>query len=814
VKFVHGLTRSRGVIVHVAERFYNLNRDCNNAGRIVYEITKKQKEMKFNVSVIVPTKNCPLNELEHISVTPNCEKYNIEGVDVFALTNVDPALIGSKCPSPAYEGFSVAFWELVNNKEIFPKIALVHGHDSICGTVFLENTVNEIYLKSVFSLYKSSGNMIPEKLGINFANVSTIWTANDWKNLLNGPHKDFFSDPTIIRSMRILNSTQHDATSIGITDEVMNNLYEAYLKAVYSSGFELSENLLRDNFGFSSVLLNVTERRPEDVESKGQVVADMLMKRTNQESIIPVPRGTEIGKHGFRGSLGGMLQIFDKIGQLDAQNGKSFYGILNGGEGARLSIISLASGGMKGNIRLLDKTMNEISMSQAGIIAQQLPRYGKGWTIVSACDNLLFPHGPIMIGDQFLHKAKQKFLIFAKDIKIRGVHRAEVNHMKNLITILADSKDGSLSELYVRRKDPSDGEYDLEFILSRLNELGGDDIYKGTFYFAMTNDIAKHMIRIYSKPSAKDGRPLYETYGLDFELDFMKALTVSNHDWMRQYSLSNNEHGVPITDLYHIDDWTYLWAAAKRIKRMSNGIGIASLDKSTIWADVGTIKEFSRIILELVRDRDASKPLRKLFGMDELSDIENSYVEGVTFPSADKTVEGLRNSYYIKHSVFNNGGKVGRNCVIVDSVFNEYVEIPDNTIIIGSIIFKGSSVSPADRQDKLIYMYHSNPDVVTEFKGGIAISTMRFGNGKFINGEIPIRISLNEQKIVGNKFAKDKILGHYVLDGKVSQQKIYGTKFSFSELKKSIGVVWAERIHEEHVMAIDKLLDFKREAGK
>ena len=68
-------------------------------------------------------------------------------------------------------------------------------------------------------------------------------------------------------------------------------------------------------------------------------------------------------------------------------------------------------------------------------------------------------------------------------------------------TRVALLENGVLVELYVERKNPQDGEYDMEFILKRLNEIGSDCVYKGTFYFAVTNDIARLIAEKYSSVS-------------------------------------------------------------------------------------------------------------------------------------------------------------------------------------------------------------------------------------------------------------------------------------------------------------------------
>ena len=805
---MYGLIKYKGTIVHVSNRLLGLNETCNFPGRAVLGIARRQKAMKLDVAVVVPQFKDIKKSLKYETVNPACIKYEIRGIPVYVLTG--PSYKGKITSwKQGYEHFPAAFWRLMEEKKLFPKIALVQGHGQTMASIFADVPESLSNIKTIFTPYVIKKVTRDMKIGMVFADTTTIWTRGDWSKLLKSYYGNFFENAFERKNVFILSASKSLFNEISFTKqiikEIMNNLYETYLKTIYSSGYDLSMNILKNKYVPSNVLINVTERMQEKTESKGEIISKGLNASLRCGNIMHVSRGPAIGVTGYRGNFGGIIQMFSKIASLKSNGNDSLFAVLDGGGASRLSVVGLASCG-KGEVRLIDKTLNEITIKQASILAQQLPDYGKGWTLLSSNDNIMIPYGPIMNGRDFLHNAKQKILIFAKKIKVRGVHRSDVNYLKNLVTILADSKSGSLSELYVHKKDPVDGEYDLDFILSRLNDLGGDEIYKGTYYFAMTNDIVKMMAEAYSVPSKKDGKPMHETYELDFEMDFIGALAQSREEWMKKYSLTNIERGVPIAQIYNVDDWEYLWETANKIKQAAGGVGIASLNEESIWADLGTLKELVRVSLETVRGRMDSAPLRKLLDMGEKSSVENSYINDVSLPPSEETAQGILHPFFIKHSVFRKGGKVGKNCVIVDSVFEEYAEIPDNTIIIGSHIYKASTPESSDRQDGLIYMYRPRPDIVTNFKGGLAQSTVYTMNGVAFNGSIPIRLDLDVPKLAGKDFSKDPILKHYVLNGNIAEQEIYGIGVSFKILKNGASLKYANRAYSRNMNYIDRLL--------
>jgi hypothetical protein len=806
---MYGLIINKGTIIHISNRLFGLNRQCGFTGRAVLEIAKKQRSMGFDAAILAPIHKDIPRLLHCETVGQNCLKYEIEGVPVYVLKS-------SSCrPHPIsrdkeYKHFSAAFWKMMEAKHdpLFPKVALIHGHGQAISSIFADALESSSGIKTIFTPYARDQITKDIKFSMAFADMTAVWTKGDLDHFLSSRYWNSFNAAINKGNVSILSSSnnhfkdkQFTAGDSALTQELFNNMYYAYLKTIYSSGYDLSLNIMKNEYNPSYVLVDVTERLPANVESKATILTEELQKALHIKNIMCVGKGQAIGEAGYKGTLGGIIHLFREISKLcgkDPENRGPFFGVLDAGSASRLSIVSLASGG-KGRVKFLDKTFNEIMLRQQSLLAQQLPGYGKGWTVISSNDNFMIPYGPVMIGNDFLVNAKQKIIMFAKKINIRGVHRSDIHYMKDLSTILAHPSTGTLSEIQVRKKDQA-GEYDMESILLKLNKMGGGEIHKGTYFFAMTNDIVRLMNKKYSVPSVKDKRPMHETYSIDFEKTFIEAAVMDKDVWMKKYSDSES-----IKNEFVKEDWEYLWNAADSIKESAGGIGVASLGEETIWADLGTLKEVVRVMLEIVRGRSDDIPIRKMLNIGEKASVENSYIRGVSLRPLEVTPEGAYNLFFIRDSVFLKGGKVGENCIIVNSIFEEYAQIPDNTIIIDSHIYETSgSINTKQFLGKLLYRYDPQPSAVTEFKGGIAQSTMYLKDGGQFTGLMPIRIDLDVPRLQknGGKFMKDPVLNYYDLDGEIGE--------SFNSLKYQVSIRKTNEAYNNHMRHLAKLL---KEAG-
>lgn len=807
------LIKTKGSIVHVVDRLKGMNRSGSAASRVAYYLAERQRKRGFDVSIVMPWRRDIHVGLDYSEVSDFCRRYEIDGMPVYVIKPPSSS-DGGKTGRDGYEFFSKSFWTLMGDPRFFKRVAIVHGHDMIAGPLFALVPESLKGVSTVFTPYRVHRVSWETQLGLSLANTVAVWTQGDWKAIQKKRHDRLLKMIENNVALRLMSASsltlRQTRMSRRLYRELEANLCEAYLRALYSYGYEFSANVQNNPYRPSAALINVTERQSPEMGWMRAVIERDLSRTSKWGDIIVVKKGRPIGVEGFRGDLGGILQLLGRTLELGKEEGRAYLGILSGGRASRLSVVSLAAGGVKGQVRFIDQSLNELTMKQASVLMQQLPDYGRGWTMLTSCDNILVPYGPAMVGNSFLGGAKQKIILFTRKIRIRGAHRSDVNYLKNLATILTDTKTGSLKELYLRKKDPYDDEYDLEFILSRLNKLGGDYAYKGFLYVAVTNDIAELMKRLYCAPSKKDGRPMHETYELGFDSHVMDAMTCRKEEWMERYSLRNVEEGEQVVEKYNIDDWDYIWEAAQQVKNAAGGIGIAALDEGTVWADVGTLKELVRMQLEAVRGGPVKQPLRRLLGIGQGDDIVDSNVSGVKLPQPERIGNRLENPFIIKHSVFRKGGRVGRNCIIVDSVFEEYADIPDNTIIIGSHIRHTASPRAEDNQDKLIYMYEGSVSEPLKFSGGLAQATLHMIGGKSCNASMPVRIEQDVQRIVGDDihqdYEKDPVLGHYRLDGRMADQTIYGATGSFNEMKTMMSTKLSSIRYSDLMNYIDVLL--------
>ncbi|HTY13864.1 MAG TPA: hypothetical protein VMD02_06730, partial [Candidatus Omnitrophota bacterium] len=306
------------------------------------------------------------------------------------------------------------------------------------------------------------------------------------------------------------------------------------------------------------------------------------------------------------------------------------------------------------------------------------------------------------------------------------------------------------------------GNFDLEFAHRLLGNFGGDSVYKNTFFFAFRRDVAEAWAKGYDRPSALDGRPLHETYDLDFSNHFTAAcLTSTKEQWMATYADKGKG--------FAKSDWEFLWDHAQDIKKMADGLGGADIGSGDeTWSDIGTIGEyFSRLKGILSPDAQIRRKSREMMGIPGAKAVHRAAVDDVTFTGE---------SHYIGRSVFKRGGKIGNNVIVIGSIFESYVDIPDNTIIIGSRIhhvnFDQNSKSP-----KLIYFVNQDSEEASlTIQGNTAYSSIYLMNGQTLLGGFPIPLTGKETKRNQGtgRSAIEPYLNHYAMDGKMVEQSISG----------------------------------------
>jgi len=318
----------------------------------------------------------------------------------------------------------------------------------------------------------------------------------------------------------------------------------------------------------------------------------------------------------------------------------------------------------------------------------------------------------------------------------------------------------------------------------------------------MSLDVAELFYKKYSKETSKDGKKFHETYPVDWSSKFVEATVSIEEKWMNRYDNPKDNIEADIRKLYDRADWHYLWEAAQEIKTKAGGIGVANIGQDAKWYDVGTIKELFRLYMLLVDNKNPElrNLYREIMGLPLDKRIHDSYIHAnVAFDDKD--------SVLIDHSVFEKGGKVGRNCVIINSYFREYAEIPSNTVIIGSDLHEIDVQTHKDQNDnKMVYCVHKTKSFW--FKNGVAMASVYFHDDEEERlGEFPIELTGKEKvKDADGQPVKDNILNHYQLNGKIKDQPIKGIGISIMDAKKLYSATKAKNAFDKLMQEIEKFL--------
>ncbi len=410
------------------------------------------------------------------------------------------------------------------------------------------------------------------------------------------------------------------------------------------------------------------------------------------------------------------------------------------------------------------RTIGAISQDSAAMVGRQLPAGENGWVVIFGCDNYLLPNGPLRVGNQLLAKAKQGIVLFGHSEKLVGRSASEVDYLKGLGVFFTDAQTGEITAFREKMMTPR-GDFDLDAATEMLSEHGGERVYKNTYFFAMRQDVAAAWYKGFERPSVLDGRPLHESYDIDFSNHFTLACLSSKDEWIALYKARDKR-----AKAFAEGDWMFLWEHAQKIKELAGGIAGADIGSGEdTWSDIGTIEAFySRLARILSSNQVIRRVTRFMLGrLPENESVHNSNVAGVETPEDE--------SFFVGNTVFRKGGKIGKNVIIIGSIFEDYVEIPDNTIIIGSRVHN-ISFQEGDRSRKLIYSLHQDSlDPTLDIRGNCAHSTMFLINGQKQTGVFPIALGGKEVRAdeMGRP-AKDRLLAWYDMDGSMVTQPIMG----------------------------------------
>ncbi|MCU0640703.1 MAG: hypothetical protein MUC35_01295 [Candidatus Margulisbacteria bacterium] len=816
------LINNKGPLVHVAREYGNAARH-GYLSQLVRRVVERQRhESGLDVRVVIPfSAGLDLKEIEGLQDKGKYLEGLIDNVPVYVIKDgeLGPADHEGIYPPEAtalqsYAHFANNFWALVR-EQVFGHDLLAQMWDHPMGWVcsqrpfdlgrvrtiftpvepadyfmsFDQSQIQALSLRSIADMEHFGGRGVSGFMtGLQFADTVTEWYSGFFGDFRREVEQRFPSLASFLVPLMKSGKFEALAASRGwrpkhetdIPKACIDALELAYLHTLFGRSYDFSINVGRlPKTDMGGLLVSITEKNPED--PRAPILADRYRRaqkdlpviRTSVRYVANYP-----GQHdaGFRGNCGGVVQMLKQLDhdQALAERQGPILAFLNGGDGERGFVTTLASC-VKGELLLGERTIGDLSQDAGALVGRQLPHGGDGWVVIYGCDNFLLPNGEIKLGDHLLSRAEQGVILLGHSEKIAGRRLNEINYLKGLGVFFIDARSGEIVSFVEKMTDPKNkNDFDLPRAQAMLTQHGGESIYKNTFFFAMRRDVAQAWYRGYEQASELTGQPLHETYDLDFSLHFTTAaMTPNKEDWMTLFKTKGKgfAHG----------DWERLWDHAHRIKQMAGGIGGADIGSGDeTWSDIGTIEAFhDRLARLLDRNDDIRSVSRRALGVPEFE---------AEFQSLTAKVEFANDSHLILRSVFKNGGRIGNNVIVIGSVFEEFADIPDNTYVIGSHVYR-LNFKPDDRSPRLIYALHQEAtDHPLTVEGNSAHSTTHLISGQKMHGIFPIYLSGKESANGPDGMPiKDQFTGHYLLNGKLTNQPILGmTGISDANLQRRL----------------------------
>jgi hypothetical protein len=848
------LINRRGGIFHLCNEYSGVTKhpgsmqSVQHLGSRLKQIAERQREMGLNVRVVLP-KTAEM-DLKGFDKNEGYWLKMIHDVPVYVLNVEFSGLYPTGASATdEYENFAKGFMGMLAQKD-FGKIAIVHAHDYGMGlTLHSMGKIEEV--SKIFTIYdpinfdttfplkeehpeifhdpfngfNHEGKISGLKAGVWGAAATTIWSRGYFEDLCKGTYGSFLKsieqnrDPFFALSENWKPSGQDD-----IPPQIIDAFSCAYLRALFGKGHQFSVNLMDEPVKdqVDRLVFQIHERRP-NIDPRGPIVEKDLANTflgkikdvTAVRRISEIPAVSEglVSKDfivqnnismAHLDNIGGIQQIFDVLFGEKYEEKGLYYALLNGGVGERLMNICMAAGGIKGEVRFGHTNLSKIVIEQASMVANQLPDGGKGFVVMFGNDNLMLPYGPMKVGDHLLGNATQQMFLFAKPERIKHADKDKLrgSSLKELGTLIADPKSGDLKECY--EKKIKDGQFDVDFIEERLDVYGAENCHVNTFYMTMSVKAAKKFHELFSQKTRKNGKPFTSTYQLNWAPIFVEGSVVGKDEWMKRYDNSKFLYnGKPVGEVFDRKDWESLWDFANILKKKFGPIGVVDIGQKAIWSDVGLVKQLSSLYFDLVSaESDDKIMVRRIANLPIHANIAASSMKDVKVADEGDVL--------VNHSVFKKGGSIGKHCVVIDCLFEEYIEIPNNTIMIGSHIYKwdnnppNGSIRPQQNADKFIYCVHKKPECKPFwFKNYTAVSSMIIHDGSISTGEFPLELTGQEKVPKDPPHEKEQILGYYVKDGAMKKQTIRGMAHSVANAKYDYSLTNTRQAYDKLCAEID-----------
>eukprot|EP01088_Endostelium_zonatum_P015959 TRINITY_DN4113_c0_g1_i1.p1 TRINITY_DN4113_c0_g1~~TRINITY_DN4113_c0_g1_i1.p1 ORF type:complete len:601 (-),score=113.43 TRINITY_DN4113_c0_g1_i1:41-1843(-) len=367
--------------------------------------------------------------------------------------------------------------------------------------------------------------------------------------------------------------------------------------------------------------------------------------------------------------------------------------LLTAGLGSRLWGVSVALGFVKGLTNCIgSQTVLEQTVNQSLLILSQAPKRGEGLVIVSGTDNVYLP-------TQFLGAGSNKhfseftgpdrhIFFFSKRVPVLDDNNKPLSQtllvaLSQLGVMLTKGND-SRPSLFLEKIPPKE-------IVEVLLKNNQKSIYFNAFTFAFSKECSKRLVELYGHYRLSNGKKLTEVTekeGVEFDWSthFIEPLIAeAKSDWMNRYNTSEKQRKM----FPNVKDWEMLFEVAQKIKKEFGGPTVIDMGAEAYYVDTGLasdMKQFYEIMLGQTPLEAELKPkLGRYFG---LSPAE-----------LRQYTQGGGQSFVCRSTFKKPGSTFGKRVVIINSVFEERVDIPDGVVIVDShIISSKIQVVPEARQ--------------------------------------------------------------------------------------------------------------------
>lgn len=540
------------------------------------------------------------------------------------------------------------------------------------------------------------------------------------------------------------------------------NLYSACLADCYNK--EPSEVISRIAFNYK-----------EWEKDRGKVLQSFCRNSNNRYLNNPdvelIPIGEELNT--LEGSGCAIINTIKESINNNKESQKTL-ALLAAGEGSRLWGVSASNGFVKALTKLFSSTLFEQTVDQCIYLFSQAPNEGKDMTIIAGTDNILLPSQNLQTidGRKFKDVKNGNLFFFSKEVKVLddSDNIIDINvlpFLEQLGIMIVDSETSFPIEFMEKVKK--------NIILDTLKRNNKKSVFFNAFIFSCTSLACKTLWEIYSQPLIDNSSILYyECKDFDWSSHIIEPLAIlgsnkSKEEKINEWKTRWNDKQKKIFS--NESDWLNLLLFAERFISICGHPVVINLGSDAIWYDTGMCKDVYQLHQDVVcNDMEKRNITRKL-----LSGIPKDHFN----PTIDNL--SISSDSLVVNSTFKNGGVVGNKCVIVDCFFEENVNIPDGSVIIGSKFCRLSFVDSISCV--LIYCYKGNAEdngnLLIEHNNSVYCSFNTLND--IINCCFPLDVVPKDKSQCEyfNHYHKGDNYAKSFLD-----QTILGSSFSFRDLQK------------------------------